>query len=322
MPKRVVIDEVRLARLLADQYGVLARDQALACGHTRGSVQRLAGRGGRWQRLLPGVYLTVTGKPTRDQLDMAALLYAGPLSRITGAAALRRYGIVAPGPDVVDILVPWLRRRQSTGFVRVRRTRQMPRRVWALNAIRCVPPARAVVDAARLLTRFNDVRDVVCQAVQRKKCTVAELAVELNAGSLAQLTFLRDALAEVSDGVRSVAEGDLRTLITNSQLPDPMYNAKLYDARGRFIAMADAWWPRAGVGAEVDSRAYHFSAKDQDATGARHNRLTARYGIHLLHYPPARIRGDGAAIIAELDEAIRTGLTRPPLPITAVPVAA
>ena len=33
--------------------------------------------GGPWQRLLPGVYLTVTGTPTRRQLEVAALRCAG-----------------------------------------------------------------------------------------------------------------------------------------------------------------------------------------------------------------------------------------------------
>jgi hypothetical protein len=32
---------------------------------------------GKWQKLLPGVYLTVTGKPTAEQRLVAARLYAG-----------------------------------------------------------------------------------------------------------------------------------------------------------------------------------------------------------------------------------------------------
>jgi hypothetical protein len=322
MPKRTAIDEMRLARLVKEQYGVITRDQALACDHTGRTIGHLTAPGGAWQRLLPGVYLTVTGKPARDQLEMAALLYAGAGGMITGTAALRRHGIVAPGPDIVDVLIPWTRRRQSIGFVRVHRTRRMPSRFWTVRAIRYAKPERAVADAARLLTRFNDVRDVVAEAIQLGKCTIAELITELEAGPQAQVACFQQALAEVSDGTRSVAEGDFRSLIMSSHLPEPIYNAKLYDARGRFIAMVDAWWPQAGVAAEVDSRRYHLKAKDQDATNARHNRLTARYGIHIVHYPPTLIRTRGPAIIAELDEAIRTGLTRPPLPITAVPIAA
>lgn len=42
----------------------------------------------------------------------------------------------------------------------------------------CQAP-RAVADAARVLTRFNDVRHVVREAVQRRACTVAEPTKEL-----------------------------------------------------------------------------------------------------------------------------------------------
>ena len=85
--------------------------------------------------------------------------------------------------------------------------------------------------------------------------------------------MLREALAEVGDGVRSVAEADFRVLILRSSLPKPVFNARLFDADGTFIAMVDAWWQDAGVAAEVDSRAYHLAAADQDRTTERHDKL-------------------------------------------------
>jgi hypothetical protein len=116
------------------------------------------------------------------------------------------------------------------------------------------------------MTRFDDVRAVVCEAVQRKACTVMELAAELKSGHTAGSALLRDALAEVGDGVRAVSEADFRRLILQSGLPKPLFNARLLDEDGSFIAIADAWWQDAGVAAEVDSRAYHLAAEDQDRT--------------------------------------------------------
>ena len=69
---------------------------------------------------------------------------------------------------MVDVLIPWNRKRQSIGFVRVHRTRRMPERMYVTGPIRFAKPARAVADAARSLTRFDDVRQVVCDAVQRR----------------------------------------------------------------------------------------------------------------------------------------------------------
>ncbi len=321
MPKKPSFDQERLMRVLQAQRQVITRRQAVLCGVPDSTVDRYTAPGGRWQRLLPGVYLALTGAATQDQREMAALLYAGPRSLLTGSAAMRRHRLRPAGPDVVDVLIPWERKRQSTGFVRVHRTRRMPERLFVTGKIRFARPPRAVADAARSLTRFDDVRQVVCEAVQRKACTVAELATELETGPAKSSALFREALAEIGDGVRSVAEADFRLLITRSSLPQPMFNAQLFDAEGVFIATVDAWWPEAGVAAEVDSRAYHLAAADQDYTTERHDRLVA-HGILPLHFPPKRIKTDAPGIISELRSAIEKGRNRPPLPITALPPAA
>ncbi len=102
-----------LRRLLARQHGVTSRAQALASGLTPEMLRHRIRAAGPWQRILPGVYLTVTGTPTTDQRDMAALLYAGPESIIAAAAALRRHGLRAPATRAVDVLVPVGGRRGS-----------------------------------------------------------------------------------------------------------------------------------------------------------------------------------------------------------------
>ena len=318
MSNRSVFDPEPLRQVLQAQHQVVTRQQALLCGVPPSTLDRYISPGGRWQRLLPGVYLAVTGTVTQDQREIAALLYAGPRSLITGSAAVRRHRLSPPGSNLVDVLIPWTDRRQSAGFVRVHRTRRMPARRYRIGMIRFTKAPRAVADTARSLTRFDDVRHVVCEAVQRRICTVAELNDEFKAGPAAGATLFREALDEIGDGVRSVAEGDLRVLILNSDLPRPMFNARLFDANGVFIAAVDDWWPEAGVGSEVDSRAYHLSAQDQDRTTERHDRLIA-HGVLLLHFSPKRIKTDPAGVISEIRSALEKGRLRPPLPITALP---
>jgi hypothetical protein len=318
MPRKYPFDEARMSRILAEQYRVISRPQVLACGMSPRALHRRVASPGPWQRLLPGVYLAVTGTVTQDQREMAALLYAGPRSLITGVAAVRHHRLRPPGADVVDLLVPWSQKRQSTAYVRVHRTRKMPSRMFVMGKIRFAEVPRAVADAARAMSRFDDVRAVVCEAVQRKACTVAELAAELEAGPSAGSALLRAALAEVADGVRSVAEADLRILILSSDLPEPVFNARLLDVDETLIAITDAWWQEAGVAAEVDSRAYHLSAADQDRTTERHDRLTA-CGILALHFSPKRIKTSPDGVIREIRRAIESGLERPPLPVKGLP---
>ena len=305
-------------RILAEQYRVIARSQVLACGMSPRALHRRIAPSGPWQRLLPGVYLTVTGSVTQEQREMAALLYAGPESLMTGTAAVRRHHLRAPGADLVDVLIPWSQKRQSTAGVRVHRTRRMPPRWYVTGKIRFAEAPRAVADAARSMTRFDDVRAVVCEAVQRRACFVDDLAAELEAGPSAGSSLLRAALAEVADGVRSVAEADFRVLILRSDLPRSVFNARLIDVDGTLIAVTDAWWQEAGVAAEIDSRAYHLAAADQDRTTGRHDKLTA-HGILALHFSPRRVKDDPAGILREIRQAIGKGLERPPLPIKGLP---
>jgi very-short-patch-repair endonuclease len=302
-----------LAQRFADsQFGVISRDQATQCGVTRSALQHRVRPGGRWRRVLPGVYATATGKPTHDQLLMAALLYGGDGSMVTGLAALRSYKIQVPDTREIDILIPAGRHRASREFVVVRRTTRMPRRFTALGPIRYTMPARAVADAALGLVRLADVRAVVAGAVQRNCCTAADIAAELTGGPRRDSGRLRLALAEVEDGIRSAAEADLRLLIRRTRLPTPLYNARLY-VGGQLVAVADAWWPDAGVAVEVDSREWHFSPDGWEHTMRRHDELTA-LGILLLHVTPRQIRTEPAEVVAMIRAALRAG--RPPIGIT------
>jgi hypothetical protein len=260
----------------------------------------------------------VTGTATADQRDIAALLYAGPQSVITGPVAVRRHYVRCAGLNVLDVLVPANIRRKSTGYVQIQRTTRMPGDLYTTGPIRFTSLARAVADAARGMTRFSDVQALVCDSIQRGRCTLEELVQELQKGPSAGARWYRMALAEVSEGIRSAAEAQLKHLIDRSDLDRPMYNADLYTLDGLFLGRPDAWFARAGVAGEVDSRQYHLGAKDYEATTLRHNRMEAA-GIHMLHWLPSTIKADPRRVIADLRSAIAAGNKCPPLPIKAIP---
>ena len=309
-----------LGELLDGQFSVASRGQLLDLGMKDTAMQWRVRAGGPWQTLLPGVYLSLTGAPNLPQKQMAALLYAGPGSLITGPAALFHYGLRSPvALETVDLLVPAGRQRRSTGFVRLHRTRRMPARFTTIGPVRMVEVARAVADTTRLLDDVRDVRAVVADAVQRKRCTIIELGTELREGPVKGSAMFRSVLAEVAEGIRSVAEGDLRSLIRTARLPAPLYNASLYDG-DVFIAMADAWWPDAGVTAEVDSRQWHLSPEDWDRTRTRHDEMCAK-GIIPLHFSPRQIRSEPGDVVRLIRDALERGLRRPPLPIRTIPCA-
>jgi hypothetical protein len=307
-----------LAELMDQQFSVVSRNQLLGLGMTDRAMQWRLRVGGPWQLLLPGVYLGQTGAPSLPQKEMASLLYAGPGSVITGPVALLHHGLRSPVMlDVVDVLVPMGRQRQNTGFVRLHRAKNLPARFMTSDPVRFALAARAVADTARLLTDMREARAVVADAVQRGRCTLADLGAELRAGPVRGSATFRSVLAEVTEGIRSTAEGDLRGLIKAARLPVPLFNASLY-AGDAFLAKPDAWWPEAGVAAEVDSYEWHLSPADWDRTRERHDRLGAA-GVIVLHFSPRQIRREPAEVARMIKNALNSGHNRPRLPLRTVP---
>ena len=315
MPKRSVFNDNRLRRTLTAQRQVISRSQALACGVPRSTVNAWSASGGKWQKMLPGIYLTVTGKPTAEQRQVAALLYAGSASVITGPTAIRLHRLRSPGPDTIDVLVPWTVKRQSIGFIRVHRTRRMPP-FFTTGAVRFARVARAAADAARQFASLDDVRAVVAEAVQKRACTIGEMGLELDEGPSHDTVNLRTALAELRDGVRSVAEARFRQRVQRSDLPQPMFNAFLRAADGTDIGEVDAWWADAGVSVEIDSQEYHFYRDGWLRTEAKRSRLL-KQGVFPHNVAPTRVDTDWAAIHEELKSSIAKGLERPRLRIVA-----
>ena len=248
---------------------------------------------------------------------MAALLYAGPGSMLTGTAALRALGVISAEPRHFDVLVPISRRPRNTAVITIHRTTRMPgqfidgRRSYALVY-------RALADAARGMTDLGEVRALIAGAVQRRACPLQMIIDELRLGETRGSARLRRVLGEVGDGVRSAAEAEFRDLIKRARLPMPMFNACLRRADGGFIAVADAWWAEAGVAAEIDSREWHLAPADWERTMRRHAEMISQ-GILVLHFSPGQIRSDPATVIAKIADALAAGRARPPLPISARP---
>jgi very-short-patch-repair endonuclease len=313
------LEEDGLRRILRRQGLVVSRTQALACGMTPEALRHRIRAGGSWQRLVPGVYLAVTGTPTLLQMEIAALLYGGRGSVITSLTALRRYGIRVPDATAVAVLVPASRAQSSRAFVRIQPTIRMPDRFCYEGLVRFALPARAVGDAARELDSFRHVRGLVADVVQQRWCKLDSLFDELANGPVRGSAWLRRSLLEVADGIWSGAEGDFADLLRRAGLPAPMFNAHLYAGR-TFIAIADAWWADAGVAVEVDSREWHISPEDWQRTLQRHSRMSA-HGIIVLHVTPAQIRDEPARVLADVASALSAGRARPTLAIRAVPPA-
>jgi very-short-patch-repair endonuclease len=286
-----------------DQDGLLTRAQALTLGISDNALAHRVGPGGRWQRVLPRVYATFTGRLTEDQRRTAALLYAGPEAMLGGATVVALLGLrYGPTPARVHVLLPHWVRRRSTGFVVARRTTQalVP---WRVGPWPVCPVAVAVIDAARSMRSLRAVRAMVCEVVQRRRTTPAALAAALAAGGSAGSALVRRAVADATAGCWSAPECELRDLLVRSRvLPSARWNVTLRDPAGRFLAVVDGRFDDVGLAVEVDSREHHLWGTSFEETLARHNRLEAA-GIAVLHVSPQRLRREPMAVLREVEAA-------------------
>jgi hypothetical protein len=290
------------------QHDLLTAAQLVDLGVTRASLSRSHQLGGMFSRVLLGVHrVDGRGARTQDQKDMAALLYAGPQSVLTGAGVLRRRGVRAAssaefrGDDQIHVLVPHDIHRASHGFVSVERTRHMPGQLGR-DGLRFAVMPRAVLDAVRRCSDENAVRAVIFEVVQRGLVTPDALEDERSLGQIRGSRYARLALEEVFAGVRSVAEADVRTEFLDRGWDDLLFNPSLHLPDGRFLASPDVYHA-SGVCLEVDSREHHFSVGSWEATMRRHAAMTSA-GLAVIHTPPSRWRREAAAVVDEFSRAV------------------
>jgi len=302
VPKLSAFDRSMLHETLRKQDDVVARRQAIACGMTENAIRHRIRAEGPWQIALPGVYAVGRGGLSARQRAVAAFLYAHSGIAITGMAAVVFHGLPTSRTELIDVLVPPQYRRSDAGFVRLWPTSVKPGVTFQDGVVRYVALDRAIADAVRQFTEMSDVRDLVASAVQRGKVEIWQLARELDLGPRQGSARLRLALAEVSEGVRSVAENDLRLIIRQFRLPVPLYNPGLF-VGDKFLARPDAWWPDKALAVEVESKAWHLSPADWERTLAR-RALMAAEGIVVLPFPPSKLRTARQQVAKEIRTAL------------------
>ncbi|MER5732327.1 hypothetical protein ABT084_29020 [Streptomyces sp. NPDC002138] len=316
----------------ADSVASLARRQLnLATYHqlkaARVPPATITGRtrhGGPWQRLLPRVYLLQTGPPDSRQRALSAVLYAaqptggdpldGSTAALTGGAALALIGVRDAPPTPVDVLVRAPRTLHPAPGVRPLTTSRWPATI-TVSGIPSTRPLRAAADFAARAEDPDLVRSVLANVVQAGWCHPHDLHGELRASRTLGRPAVRGAAAELVAGVRSIAEARARDTLSATDLPTPLWNARLYTPDGAFLASPDAYWPDEGVALEIDSAEYHYTRDSWHATLLRRLRLEA-HGILVVSATPSMIRDTPTEVTAAL-RALLTLTTARPTPPTA-----
>ncbi|WCN01311.1 hypothetical protein [Streptomyces sp. M92] len=279
--------------------------------------------GGSWQQLLPNVVLLRPGPPTGEERLHAVLLYASrersggpgpsaPVSvplqpggkdapatpyaeaMITGPAALTLHGFSTTPPlpalEVVDVLVPRLRRLRTTGCARVVRTTALPN-AELITGVPVAPVARALADTVAELTDAGVVRRLLTEAVRGGHCEPAAVVRELNRARLLSRPHVVDAVDSLVAEGRALAERRLYRMVREHGLPEPLWNVDLRLPGGPHLGGVDAFWPEHAVALELDTRAHR--QQEDDAVWAEHVRKREhleRLGVTVVHLTPRKLR--------------------------------
>jgi hypothetical protein len=309
MQKGVWASSKELARR-SENADVIRASVLESFGMERSTIYRRCLPGGPWRRVLPGIILLTPTLPTDQQKIRAALLRGGRPTLITGLWAAHLHGLRrTPKSESVHILVPDTRKVLSSGFVLVERTTRFPDGL-VKNGVPLAPVTRAVLDAARRMTKPDDVRALLAEAVQRGFCDPATLSDELEHGSDRGSALPRRILTEISGGARSVAEISALQLWRKTRLPACRWNVEVMTDDGNRIARPDAWWDDVALAWEIDSKEFHFTPDGYAATLRRNNRYAAA-GVVVVQTIPSALRDDPAGVIRELKAAYAVASQRP-----------
>jgi hypothetical protein len=297
--------QLSLSKTIEHQLGVVARPQVVLAGIDDHTIYRRCRRGD-WQRVLPGIYLTAAGTLSLDQRRIAAALFAGEEAQLTGAATLFWYGFKSPlATDRIHVVVPHHTRRRSSGFVVVQRTLSLDDAARDLGLFRITSPARAVVDACRLMSDLQGVRAVMAEAVQASFVDVKSLDDEIRRAVRSRTALARRALTEILDGIQSSPEAELRAITIRSRILPPIaWNPRLTGPDGEVLPTPDGLLAEVKIALEVDSREHHASGDGWRRTLQRHNVLT-QHGFIVLHFTPAEIRSEANRVLRVIEQTYR-----------------
>jgi very-short-patch-repair endonuclease len=247
-----------MQRALA-QYGVIGRDEAKNLGLSDAALHRKV-RTGKWITHLPRTFVVVGSPDTWERHLMAALVWAGPSSRLSHRAAAALHGLSDCPRSVVELTTD--RRLTPVENVIVHRLRRLERHdSMKLGAFTLTTPARTILDLGAVVD--TDIVEAALEdALRRRLTTLPALHWQLRTSGgkgIRGSEVLRDLLAVRPVGyeyIRSDLELKVeRVLRSLRNIPPYVRQHEVLTRRGR--RFLDFAFPERLVGVEAVSYKWH-----------------------------------------------------------------
>ena len=284
-----------VARLAAQQWGVLSLDELRSCGLSRNAVESRV-RNGHLHPLYRGVYAVGHTKLTLEGAFLAAVKACGPTAHLSHFSAAALYGLVRWDYRYPQVTVTAKRRHAG---IRIHRT-TIPDATHH-KGIPVTTPARTLIDLAGQLD-YRTLRRTVREA-QRHLVTIPQILDTLDhLGPRPGITNLTKILATGHAPTRSELEDTVLDLLLNAGFQHPDVNQPL-NINGRTI-IPDFRWPDQHLVIEADGAHWHddqLTRQDDaekqailEAHGERVIRITWAQAITQRAQTLTRIKAAGA----------------------------
>jgi very-short-patch-repair endonuclease len=270
--ERAISPEVVLARIAANQHGVVSLDQLLAAGISPEGISRRV-RAGRLHRIHRGVYAVGHNRLSYEGRCKAAVLACGPGTVISHRTAAALWTMLPTQPNFLEVTVPTHGGRRKRQGIRLHRSTALhPADTTLRSGIPVTTPARTLTDL-------------------RRCATAQELG---KAHREAEIRGYRiDDLAHQPDPTRSELERRFLRLCRRHHLPSPEVNV----AVGEYVV--DFLWHDRSLVVETDGYRYHRGRAAFKHDYRRQARLIA-LGYDVLRFTWYQVVDDPEEVIAAL----------------------
>ncbi|MBB2991221.1 hypothetical protein FHR72_002705 [Mycolicibacterium iranicum] len=286
-----------LAALFAQQHGVAATGQILACVPRRG-FERLV-ETGVLERIWHGTYCL--GEPT-EQLRLRGLdLSTGRRVAVCLATAAAMYGFDMEGSTDLHVLnPPGCALRDADGLV-VHRRDGAP--LVVVDGRRATAPAWTAVEVARSLRRPRALATLDA-ALRSRTCTRPDLwRAALEQKGRRGIVAVRNLLPPTDARAESPGESMARLAMLDGGLPAPELQYEVVDGNGE-LRRLDFAWPDLGVAAEYDGVDWH-SDPDAMQRDRRRNVALMVVGLTVIPIVAGDLKAGGWELAARIGDQLR-----------------
>jgi hypothetical protein len=282
------------------QAGMLAQRQLNQLGVTRSFVRNQL-RARRWAQCTSSVFSTTTGPLSRPQLLWRAVLHAGPTALVGALTAAELHGLQRWPREQITVIVDDELSFEPLDGVRFFRSR---RPLVAMRAPGALPVCRlepAILLFAGYERHRRTAHGAVVATVQQRLTTPTHLGGWLDwLTPLRRSRELRSLLADIGDGVHSLAERDLRRACRTFGVAMPRSQRARHDRAGR-RRYTDAEWdlPDGKVLVLEVEGAFHDDVLQSAADKSRQRKLTTGRRI-VVACTAYELRYDAGSVMEDL----------------------